>query len=58
MKHDITEKDQKRLQKIIDESVRLSLFEQLLMLQKKYPNDAEFGKEARRIILLTNTVKY
>lgn len=39
-----------KLQKIIDESVKLTLFDKLITLEKEFPNDSEFGREVRRIV--------
>ena len=57
-KKDLTEKDEKRLKKVIDESVKISLFNKLMVLKDSHPNDAEFGEKARKFLSYYKKIKY
>lgn len=50
MDREITEQQQKKLNKIIDESIKLTLFDRLITLEKESTNDIEFSKEVRKIL--------
>ena len=49
---ELSPQDKAKIQKIIDESIKLTVFDEIISLQKSHPNDAEFGKEIRKLISL------
>ena len=59
MKHkqEITEKEEKYIKKIIDESIKLTLMEKIIELNKDDKHNQDFGREVRGLLSILNNKK-
>jgi len=51
MEKKLTEQDEKKFKKIIVESIKLTLLEELVKIEKELSNDTELGEKVREKIL-------